>query len=95
MVLKFSIKVAECDIIFIIQSAIVHGKLGELGVNVTHIIGIPPVEQSTTAAPTSTVKLGGLFLFLTDTTIINFILNLLSVHELPCSNQLFRTEYVH
>ncbi|XP_044180352.1 uncharacterized protein LOC114972267 isoform X2 [Acropora millepora] len=58
VVLKFSIEVAECDIIFIIQSAIVHGKLGELGVNVTHIIGIPPVEQSTTAAPTSTVKLG-------------------------------------
>ncbi|XP_067030317.1 fibroblast growth factor receptor 1-A-like isoform X2 [Acropora muricata] len=55
VVLKFSIKVAEDDTISIIQNAIVDGKLGELSVNVSHIIGISPVGQSSTAAvPPST-----------------------------------------
>ena len=72
VVLKFGFKVAEDDTISIIQSAIVDGKLGELSENVSHIIGIPPVEQSTTAAPTSTtLKSDGLFLVVTDSGIIN------------------------
>ena len=51
--LKFYIKVAEDETISIIQSAIVDGKLGELSVNVSYIIGI--------ATPTSsTPKSGGL-----------------------------------
>ncbi|XP_074633148.1 hemicentin-1-like isoform X3 [Acropora palmata] len=52
-VLMFSTEVAEDDTISSIQNAIVDGKLGELSVNVSYIIGIPPVEQTTTAAPTS------------------------------------------
>ncbi|XP_015769888.1 PREDICTED: fibroblast growth factor receptor 2-like isoform X8 [Acropora digitifera] len=58
VVLKFGIKVAEDHTISIIQNAIVDGKLGELSVNVSHIIGIPPVEQSTTTAvpPSTTTK---------------------------------------
>ena len=58
VVLKFTNKVAEDDTIFIIQRAILDGKLGELGVNISHVIGIPPVE--------------GLLLFVTNTAIINF-----------------------
>ena len=72
VVLKFGIRVAEDDTISIIQSAIVDGKLGELRENVSYIIGIPPVEESTTAAPTSTTpKSDGLFLVVTDSLIIN------------------------
>ena len=66
VVLKFGTKVAEDDTTAIIQNAIVDGKLGEL--SVSHIIGIPPVEQSTTAAvPASTSpKSDGLFQILID-----------------------------
>ena len=73
MVLKFGIKVAEDDTISIIQNAIVDGKLGELSVNVSHIIGIPPVEQSTTTAvpPSTTTKSDGLFQILIDSGSIN------------------------
>ena len=72
LVLKFGVKVAEDDTISIIQSAIVDRKLGELSGNVSYIIGIPPVEQSTTAAPTSTTsKSDGLFLVVTDSGIID------------------------
>ena len=54
VVLKFSTEVAEDETISIIQNAIVDGKLGELIVNVSSIIGIiTPVEQTTTTTPTS------------------------------------------
>ena len=63
MVLKFSTEVAEDETIFTIQTAIVDGKLGNLSANVSSIIGIPPAEQTSTAAPTSTTpKLDGWFL---------------------------------
>ena len=63
MVLKFSTEVGEDETITTIQTAIVHGKLGNLSVNVLPIIGIPPAEQTSTAAPTSTTpKSDGLFL---------------------------------
>ena len=62
VVLKFGIKVAEDDTISIIQSAIVDGKLGEISVNASYVIGIPPVEQTTIIATTSmTPKSDGLF----------------------------------
>ena len=64
VVLKFGIKVAEDDTISFIQSAGRNGKLGELSVNVSYIIGI--------AAPTSTTpKSGGLFLVVNNSGIIN------------------------
>ncbi|XP_067056810.1 fibroblast growth factor receptor 3-like isoform X1 [Acropora muricata] len=59
VVLKFGIKVAEDDTISIIQNAIVDGKLGELSVNVSHIIGIPAVGQTTITVPTSTTPKSG------------------------------------
>ena len=72
MVLKFSTEVAEDETISIIKNAIVDGKLGELSVNVSYVIGIPPVEQTTTVARTSTtLKSGGLFQILVDSGSIN------------------------
>ena len=63
MVLKFRTEVAEDETISTIQTATVDGKLGSLIANVSSIIGIPPAEQTSTAAPTSTnPKLDGLFL---------------------------------
>ena len=63
MVLDFSVKVAEDDTIFIIQSAVRDGKLGELSVDASSITGIPPVAQISTAPPTTTtLKSDGLFL---------------------------------
>ena len=68
----FSSEVAEDDTISIIQNAIAGGKLGELSVNVSYIIGIPPVEQTTTAAPTSTTsKSDGSLQILVDSGSIN------------------------
>ena len=65
MVLKFSIGVSDDATISKIQNATVNEKLGELNVNVSYIIGIPPVKQTTTAALTTTApKLDGLFLVL-------------------------------
>ena len=65
--LKFDTKVAEDDTISIIQSAIVDGKLGESSVNVSSIIGIPPVEQTRITAPSSiTQKSDGLFQFVSN-----------------------------
>ena len=62
VVLKFRTEVAEDETISTIQTAIVDGKLGDLSVEVSSIIGIPPVEQTSTAAPTrATSKLDGLF----------------------------------
>ena len=62
VVLKFGIKVAEDDTISIIQNAIVDGNLGEISVNASYVIGIPPVEQTTITATTSiSTKLDGLF----------------------------------
>ncbi|XP_015764606.1 PREDICTED: fibroblast growth factor receptor 3-like isoform X3 [Acropora digitifera] len=54
--LKFTTEVAEDDTISIIQSAIVDGKLGEVSVNVSYIIGIPrfPRATYTITTPTST-----------------------------------------
>ena len=54
VVLRLSTEVAEDEIISTIQTAMVDGKLGNLSVNAFSIIGIPPVEQTSTAAPTST-----------------------------------------
>ncbi|XP_029186734.2 uncharacterized protein LOC114954356 [Acropora millepora] len=53
VVLKFGFRVAEDDTVSMIQSVIVDGKLGGLRENVSYIIGIPPVKQSTTMAPIS------------------------------------------
>ena len=62
VVLKFGIKVAEDDTVSIIQNAIVDGNLGEVSVNASYVIGIPPVEQTTITATTSiSTKLDGLF----------------------------------
>ena len=63
VVLRFSTEVAQDETISTIQTAIVDGKLGNLSVNLLPIIGIPPVEQTSTAAPISTTpKSDGLFL---------------------------------
>ena len=47
VVLKFTTDVAEDDTISIIQNAIVDGKIGELSVNASCIIGIPRFPQTT------------------------------------------------
>ena len=83
VVLRFGIKVAEDDTISLFQSAIVDGKLGELSVNASSIIGIPPVKQST-------AKSNGLFLVVTDSGIINVRVVSVSL----TSNQPFSTEYL-
>ena len=70
--LKFTTEVAEDDTISIIQSAIVDGKLGELSVNVSYIIGIPRFPRTTITTPTSTTpKSDGLFLVFTYSGTIN------------------------
>ena len=51
VVLKFTTEVAEHRTIFIIENAIVDGKLGELSRNVSSIIGIPHFPQTTITAP--------------------------------------------
>ena len=90
--LKFGVRVAEDDTISIIQSAVVDGKLGELCENVSYIIGIPSVKQSTTAAPTSTTsKSDGLFLLVVVTD--SLIVNVRVVSVWLASNQLFCAEY--
>ena len=73
MVLKFKTEVAEDDTISTIQNSIVDGKLGELNVNTSYIIGIPPIikmrvstksAQTITTMPTRTTpKSDGLFQF--------------------------------
>ena len=91
MVLKFGFRVAEDDTVSIIQSVVVDGKLGELRENVSYIIGIPPLKQSTTMAPTSiTTKSDGLFLVVTDNPIVN--VGVVSVWL--TSNQLFCAFYI-
>ena len=61
--LKFTSVVAEEDTISIIQNATKDGKLGELSLNVSHIVGISRFPRTTTTAPTSTTpKSDGLFL---------------------------------
>ncbi|XP_074634416.1 proto-oncogene tyrosine-protein kinase receptor Ret-like isoform X5 [Acropora palmata] len=57
VVLKFKTEVAEDDTISTIQNSIVDGKLGELNVNTSYIIGIPPIIKmrvSTKSAQTIT-----------------------------------------
>ena len=67
VVLKFSIEVAEDDIIFLIQNAAADGRLGGLSVNVSYLILNPRVGQTTITSPTSTTtKSGGLLLVLTE-----------------------------
>ena len=68
MELNFKTEAAEDDTISLIQNAIVGGKLGELSVNVSDkIIGIAPVDQTTTAPPAGTTpKSDGLSLVVTD-----------------------------
>ena len=57
VVLKFRTEVAEDEIISTIQTAVVDGKLGNLSANVSSIIRIPLVEQTSTTGPAD-----GLFL---------------------------------
>ena len=72
MVFKFSSVVAEDETFSIIQNAAANGKLGELSVNVSYDIGIPPVKQTKATAPTSiTSKSDGLFENLSDSDSIN------------------------
>ncbi|XP_044180726.1 fibroblast growth factor receptor 4-like [Acropora millepora] len=53
VVFKFSTAVAEDETFSIIQNAAANGKLGELSVNVSYIIGIPRFPRTTSTAPTS------------------------------------------
>ena len=46
--MRFTVEVAEDDVISKIESAVVDGRLGDLSVNSSSIIGIPPVIQTTT-----------------------------------------------
>ncbi|XP_015777830.1 PREDICTED: uncharacterized protein LOC107355763 [Acropora digitifera] len=72
VVLRFSAEVAEDETISTIQTAIVDGKLGNLSVNVLPIIGIPPVEHTSTTPRTSTTpKSDGLFLIVIERGAIN------------------------
>ena len=87
VVFSFRTEVAEDEIISTIQTAIVDGKLGNLSVNVLPFAGIPPVEQTSTAAPTSaTPKSGGLFLscyYVTESdtiSVIEFVIHLPVFH---------------
>ena len=59
--LKFTTEVAEDDTFSIIQNAIVDGKLGELSVNVSLIIGIPPPTTTAATTTSTTPKSDGLF----------------------------------
>ena len=52
--LKFNTRVAEDVIISTIRNAILHKRLGELRINVSSIIGIPPVPLPTTTKPLKT-----------------------------------------
>ncbi|XP_068685558.1 fibroblast growth factor receptor 3-like isoform X2 [Montipora foliosa] len=54
VVLKFNSQAAEDVIISTIQNAIVDGMLGELKVNASSIVGIPPVPVPTTTPPLKT-----------------------------------------
>ena len=54
MVLKFGTNVAEDWALAIFREAAKDGKLGELMVNVSSIVGIPPVVKSTDTPPTTT-----------------------------------------
>lgn len=67
MVLEFSIKVAEDDAISTIQTAVRDGKLEQLSVNASYVIGRLPVVPSTSnLTPTSTSSTSdGLFLVVT------------------------------
>ena len=87
VVFRFRTEVAEDEIISTIQTAIVDGKLGNLSVNVLPFAGIPPVEQTSTATPTSaTPKSGGLFLscyYVTESdtiSVIEFVIHLPVFH---------------
>ena len=78
MVLMFETEVAEDEIISVIKSAIEAGKFDPLNLNASSIIGITPVEQPSTAAPTRTTpKSKGLFLVVID----NGIMNLRGFHS--------------
>ena len=62
MVFKFSTVVAEDETFAIIQNATANGKLGELNMTVSYVVGIPPDEQTKATAPTGiTSKSDGLF----------------------------------
>jgi len=72
VVFKFSTVFAEDETFSIIQNAIVDGKLGELSMNVSYIIGIPRFPQTTITAPASiTSKSYGLFQIFSDSGSIN------------------------
>ena len=66
VVLNFNTIVTEDDTISTIQSSINDGKLGNLRVNVSFLLEISPVEQTTTGTPNiPTSKSHGLFLVVT------------------------------
>lgn len=72
VVLMFGTEVAEDEMISLIKNAIMDGKLEGLSVNASSITGITPVEQTSTAATTSTTtKPEGLFVVVTDNGTIN------------------------
>ncbi|XP_015777403.1 PREDICTED: fibroblast growth factor receptor 4-like isoform X16 [Acropora digitifera] len=52
VVFKFSTVVAEDETFAIIQNAAANGKLGELNMTVSYVVGIPPDEQTKATAPT-------------------------------------------
>ena len=54
LVLRFKNVVAEDWILSIFRGAVQNGKLGELSVNASSIVGIPPVIKSTVTPPTTT-----------------------------------------
>ena len=66
LVLRFNIEVAEDLIISTIRNATVDGRFGELSVNASSIIGVPPVIKTvTTSSPTdkTTQKANGMIFF--------------------------------
>ena len=65
LVLKFNNVVAEDSVLSTFRGAVQNGKLGELSVNGSSIVGIPPVIKSTVSPPTTTPtpKSDGMFPF--------------------------------
>lgn len=69
LILTFNDLVAEDVVISTLRNAIIkNGKLGELRINVSSIVAIPPFNTSTAATPTSktTPKPDGTFINLQD-----------------------------
>ena len=65
LVLRFNIEVPEDHIISTIRNAIMDGRLGELNVNASSIIGVPPVIKTPATSPTdkTTTKADGMIFY--------------------------------